>query len=265
MQAKNVRRSSVSPKLLERPFGKRIGMIALATDHTSENDFRRLLPRRGAALYVNRVAYANPTTLENLRAMQPHLAAAAADILPGEPLEALCYSCTAATVAMGDAAVEAAVHEGKPGVPVVTPALAARVALKAFGAKRISVLTPYRPEPSAAMLGYFQDHGLEVLNLDCLGFEDDREMARIDPEDIVKAALEAISPEAEALFISCTALRAAEVASRIEDLTKRPVVSSNLASAWMCLGLAGVKTEESGGGSLLSLPLPASGAGAVRA
>ena len=54
--------------------------------------------------------YANPTTPENLRKMQPELTAGAGLILPGESLDAICYSCTSASVVIGDETIEAAIR-----------------------------------------------------------------------------------------------------------------------------------------------------------
>ena len=42
--------------------------------------------------------------------MQPALTAGAALILPGEALDAICYSCTSASVVIGDAEIEAAIR-----------------------------------------------------------------------------------------------------------------------------------------------------------
>jgi maleate isomerase len=232
---------------------RRIGLVALATDHTSERDFARVVPTGEAGIYVARIAYANPTTPANLRRMQPHLADAAGLILPDEPLDALCYSCTSASVAIGDEAVEAALREGKPGVPVVTPPAAARAAFRALGVRRISLLTPYTRETTAPMADYFADRGFELCSVACFGLEDDRVMARVRPDAIVAAAVEATAPDAEALFISCTALRAAEVAERVEAAIGRPVVTSNQASVWRCLRLAGIDRPLAGHGRLLRL------------
>ena len=44
---------------------------------------------------------------------------------------------------------------------------------------------------------------------------------------------------AEALFISCTATRAAEVVERLEALTGRPVITSNQAMIWQTMRAAG--------------------------
>ena len=100
---------------------KRLGLIALATDLTSERDFARLMPLEQAGLYTTRVAFENPTTPDNLTRMGPLLSAAAQLLLPGESLDAICYSCTAASVVIGDETVRKSIHAARPGVPVVTP------------------------------------------------------------------------------------------------------------------------------------------------
>jgi maleate isomerase len=238
-----------------RPERWRIGVVVLATDHTTERDFARICPREEVGVYVNRVAYENPTTLENLARMKPRLSEAAAMILPGESLDALYYSCTAASVLLGDEAVRAALDEAKPGVPVITPSLAARAALATLEARRISILTPYLPETGGLIGDYFSGYGFEVLNLECMGLEDDREMARISLRDIFTAATKAVAAEAEALFISCTALRGAQVAGEIEREIGRPVITSNQAGIWLSLRNAGVNDPIEGFGRLMRLPV----------
>lgn len=243
------------PPLDPRPLEKRVGLVVLATDHTSEVDFARMVASERVGVYAARIPYANPTTPENLRKMQPALTGGAALILPDETLDAICYSCTSASVVIGDAEVEAAIRAAKPGVPVVTPPMAAMRGLRALGAHRISVLTPYTVETSRPMAVYFAGHGFDIVSFTCLGFDDDREMARIRPSALVDLAREAIHPDAEALFISCTALRSALVAADIEMATGRPVVTSNQASAWNCLRLCGDETAHPQWGRLLTLPL----------
>lgn len=238
------------------PVPKRIGLILLATDHTSERDFARITSPDEVAVYATRIAFENPTTPENLRRMQPRLAEAARLILPEERLDAICYCCTAASAVLGDDAVTAAVQDGRPGACVVTPALAGRLALEALDTQRISVLTPYLPETSAIFVPYFTGHGFEVLNLDCFGLEDDRRIARVTPDTIIAAAEKAIAPDSEALFISCTALRAAEVVQEIESRIKRPVVTSNQASIWLTLRRAGITRPIRGYGRLMLAPAP---------
>ncbi|MDB5552973.1 MAG: eutA [Rhizobium sp.] len=244
------------PKLDNRPLKKRIGLVILATDHTSEPDFARMVASPDIGIYVSRIHYANPTTPENLRAMQPSLTTGAGLILPGEPLDAIMYSCTSASVVIGDDEVTAAIRKAKPGVTVVTPTAAAVLGLKAFGARNISVLTPYTVETSRPMADYFSGLGFGIARFTCLDMTDDREMARVAPSEIVAFAREAFDPKSDALFVSCTALRAAGVAAEIEQAIGKPVVTSNLATAWQCLRICGDLASRPELGRLMTMQVP---------
>ena len=235
----------------ERAVKHRIGLIALSTDHTSERDMQAIAPADEVGIYVSRVANKNPTNRENLLAMQPRLAEAASLILSGEELDVVAYSCTSASVMIGNETVERSIREAKPGVPVVTPTTAAFAAFAHLGVRRVSLLTPYIKEVTSAMRDYFEAHDLDVVNTVCLGIEDDRMMARLKLDAIVEAALATMDPSAEALFISCTAVPAASVAEAIEDKLKKPVVTSNQAMAWQSLRLAGCERSIDGYGKLL--------------
>lgn len=238
-----------------RPIEKRIGLIVLATDHTPEADFQRMVASDRIVVHVNRIPYANPTTPENLRAMQSRLAEAASLILPDEKLDVMAFCCTAASVVIGDRAVEFAVQGAKPGTTVVTPSAAAVRGLKAFGATHISVLTPYTVETSKPMADYFEQHGFVLDRFTCLGLTDDRDMARIAPKALVDLAIQAMAAQSEALFVSCTSVRAASVAAAIEAAIGKPVVTSNQATAWACLRLCGEQSGRGQYGQLMSKPL----------
>ncbi len=244
------------PRLDERPLEKRIGLVILSTDHTTEVDFQRMVASDRIGVYVNRIPYANPTTPENLMKMQPALSEGASLILPDEPLDAVMYSCTSASVVIGDVRIEEAIRAAKPGVPVVTPTAAAVRGLRALGAHSISILTPYTIDTSRPMADYFASLGFTINRFTCLGFEDDREMARIAPDEIVSLASEAMDPLSQSLFISCTAVRAAQVAGRIEAAIGKPVITSNLATAWACLRLCSETASRPEMGTLMTKPYP---------
>lgn len=244
-----------APRLDDRPFAHRIGLVTLATDHTIEADFARIVAPRGIGVYANRIAFANPVTPATLAAMQPDLAEAAALILPDEDLDAVVYGCTSASVVIGDAAVRAGIQAGKPGVPVVTPISAVLAGLRAMGARKLSVLTPYSVETSAPMARMFQAEGMALQRFTCMNMLDDRDMARVPVNEIVAFARDAVAPGSEALFISCTAVRAAGVIDRIEAACGVPVLSSNYAAAWNVLRLCGDRTAGAPG-HLMTLDLP---------
>ncbi|MEJ8474408.1 aspartate/glutamate racemase family protein [Roseibium algae] len=235
----------------------RIGLIALATDLTSEGDLYRQLPEEGVSIHVARIAFENPISPEQLRTMAPRLTGTAGLLAPLQPLRAVCYSCTSASVVIGDAEVLSAVQKAVGNVPVVTPTSAARMAFAALDVTRIAVLTPYTVATSQTMAAYFTQHGFDIARFDCLGLEDDRDMALVSDQTIIKAAMAADTPDAEALFISCTGLPAIRVIEELEHHLKKPVVTSNQASAWAMSRLAGLHDHKpSRYGQLFSCPPP---------
>jgi maleate isomerase len=240
---------------------KKIGLLVLATDLTSERDFRRLIPPDLASIYVARVPYENPTTPESLRRLLPELEHGTELLLPGIELDVLCFSCTSASVILGDNETAQALQRGKPGTPIVTPPLAVVAALRSLAAKCISILTPYTEETTAPVTAYFRNKGYSISGVTALGLDDDRDMARISPQSLVDIASVAIAEDADALFISCTALRAAEVAVEIKKIIGKPVITSNLASAWMSLRRCGFTSSQTGSGRLMAeFGLPFEGA-----
>lgn len=221
-----------------RPVPRRIGLVTLATDHTTEVDFS-ILPRRGIGVYATRIPFANPVTPDTLAGMAGDVSRAAAMILPDEDLDAVVYSCTSASVVIGDGRVHAAIEAGKPGSRAITPISAGFAALRAVGADRVTLLTPYTPETTQPMADCFEAAGFALQGICCLNLTDDREMARLSQNTIVEAARAAVVPGSEALFISCTAVRAAAIAGRIEDAVGVPVVTSNLATLWVAMRACG--------------------------
>ena len=234
------------------PLG-RIGVIALATDFNIEQDLRRMLPD-GFEIFTNRVQNANPLNLENLRGMAPDISRAAGGIVPGARLDVMIYACTSGTIANGEAEITRLVQSARPGIAVTTPATAAVKAMRHLGCRRISILTPYIEEVNRELLVYFEQQGLTAINLTGLGFDDDIEITGIAPQAIAKVAIETTDPEAEALFISCTALRTAGILQDLEKQLGIPVISSNQALVWHSLRLRGHQEPLTGLGRLLKLP-----------
>ncbi len=216
----------------------RIGLVALATDVNSETDLRRMAPR-GVEIFTNRVANRNPTTVENLQAMAPDISRAAAGILPGDRIDILIYACTSGTAVIGEAEVirrlQAARDRGD--IPCTTPVTSALAAFSCFSARRISILTPYIESVNRRLVEFFATRGVATLNIHGFGIESDADMTGISHRSIVTAARHACHADADALFISCTALRSAQVVAQIEAAIEKPVITSNQALVWHALKL----------------------------
>ncbi|MGI9425134.1 MAG: maleate cis-trans isomerase family protein [Hyphomicrobiaceae bacterium] len=232
----------------------RIGLIALATDYNSEADLRRMLPA-GVDMFTNRVLNANPVTLENLRAMSGDITRAAQGILPGHGVDVMIYGCTSGTAAIGEDEVAVRIRAAQPGVPCTNPIAAARAGLHAFQSRRISILTPYTAPVNAALADRFSEQGFDVLNIDGFGMDDDIEMTGLPLPAIAEAAIQVCAPDADALFISCTAIRAAAIVETLEEQLAKPVITSNQALVWHALRLIDNPARVRGFGRLFELPM----------
>lgn len=243
------------PYVLDDPAQgpKCIGLVLLSTDLTLERDMERMLPHGEVATYVTRLSYDNPMTIENLRAMEAGLTKAARDLLPGASLHSLAYACTSGTIAIGPDAVFRRLEEGQPGVPATTPITAAVDGLRHMGLSKIALLTPYPDDVNQPILGFLEDSGLDVLAMSTFGLQSDIDVGRIPTDAIIEAAREADHPDAQALFLSCTALRAAECIEPLEEALGKPVLSSNQAMLWRAIRLAGYDGTINGYGRLMTV------------
>lgn len=228
----------------------RIGFVLLAMEQTIESDMVRHVPA-GVGVHFTRSAMSNNVTSENLAAMHAGLAPAAALLLPGAGLDVVCYACTSGSVVMGEGRVCEALKEGCPEAVATTLVSGVFAALDAVGAKRVVVATPYLDEVNAIERDYMIARGVGVLDIQGLNIAHDTDMVRVTPDYIRDFAISVDDPDADAIFISCGALRATEIIDAVEAATGKPCITSNQAMLWHCLRLAGVEDRLAGLGQLL--------------
>lgn len=229
----------------------RIGLVVLATDNTLEHEFRQMLQIEGVAFYGSRLPNAKEINPVTLAAMEQEIARATDLILPGVPLDVVAYCCTSGTVVIGEERVFARIREARPKVACTTPITAAIAGLKALGARRIALLTPYVDEVNQMFRRFIEARDLMVPVMGSFNHEDDNEVARIAPASVRAAALElGRYKQVDAVFVSCTSVRLASFVDSLEMEVGKPVTSSNHALAWHCLRLAGVKDAIPGLGRL---------------
>jgi maleate isomerase len=235
------------PAVPERP---RVGLVVPATDEVSEASFLDMLDGHEVAFVTSRVAFENPVTMSNLARMVEDLTRATALLLPGGRIDAVVFSCTSATVAAGVEAVRRSIQAARPGVPFTTPITAAVAAFERLGTRRIAVLTPYLDEVNEAIAGFLTGHGLDVRAFGSFHLRTEPEIARVPVEAIVRAARALDDRGVEALFISCTGMRAHAAIARLEADLGKPVVTSNQAQLWQALSLIGYQRPLTGFGRL---------------
>ena len=227
----------------------RIGFVLIATERLLEDEMFRLAPP-GVGIHFSRARNPREIDVASLASMIGHLAEAASLILPGEAPGVVCYACTSGSVVMGEDAVIAELEKGAPGATATTLVSGVIAGLRALSAKRIVVATPYLDEVNTIEAGYLRRQGFDVLDIQGLNLTYDEEIIRVAPDFLAEFAAAMDHSDADAIFISCGALRSCEVIDQIEQATGKPVVTSNQAMLWHCLRLAGIDDRLDGLGRL---------------
>jgi maleate isomerase len=233
----------------------RIGVMVPSTNTTCEADFQLVLPRsytvHGQRLWLTNDALGE----EGMLRMNGEIESGAR-YLATASVDAISYGCTTGSFFKGPGWDREMIDliERTAKVPAIATSPSVVEALRSFGARRISVATPYPEWNNQRLRAYLAAQGFEVLNLEAeltaakagnQGINDQ------DPSVIVDFASRACRPEADALLCSCTAWRSVEAVADIERRIGKPVVTSNQSSIWMTLRRLGHTEPIAGFGRLL--------------
>jgi len=139
----------------------------------------------------------------------------------------------------------------KPNCKVTTPITSAVNALKHLSLKKISIFTPYPQPINEKVINYFIKEGFDVRSFASFNLDSDLEIGKIDPKYLLEVLTEMNTDNAEALFISCTALPALGIIQELENKIKKIVLSSNQALIWNSIRSVGYTTSIEGYGELL--------------
>ena len=246
---------ALSIKHINSKFKKKnnpkVGLIALSTDQTIENDFNKICNNLPLDIFVNRIHNQNPLTKENLLKMQDDLELVANRILPDEKINTIAYGCTSGTIAIGEDKVRDKILLAKPGCYVTTPVTSAVKAFKIMNINKIALFTPYPDAVNKTILEYFSQKNIEVLSFASLNLNLDSEIANVDPDYILEISSKLEMKNVDALFISCTALPVLNILNKLEDKLKKLVLSSNQTLIWDTIRSTGYKFPIEGYGKLL--------------
>jgi maleate isomerase len=235
----------------KKKINPKVGLIALSTDQTIENDFNKICNNLPLDIFVNRIHNQNPLTKENLLKMQDDLELVANRILPDEKINTIAYGCTSGTIAIGEAKVRDKILLAKPGCYVTTPVTSAVKAFKIMNINKIALFTPYPDAVNKTILEYFSQKNIEVLSFASLNLNLDSEIANVDPDYILEISSKLEMKNVDALFISCTALPVLNILNKLEDKLKKLVLSSNQTLIWDTIRSTGYKFPIEGYGKLL--------------
>ena len=240
----------VKPKFRDNT-NSRVGLVALSTDFSIEKDFNSIFLNLPIDLFVNRLPFYNPLTDNNLIKMTEKLTEVTENILPNQTLDAVAYGCTSGTIAAGIDKIINKIQLAKPNCKVTTPITSAVNALKHLSLKKISIFTPYPQPINEKVINYFKNEGFDVQSFASFNMESDLDIGKIDPNYLLEVLTKMDTVNAEALFISCTALPALEIIQKLENKIKKIVLSSNQTLIWDSIRSVGYDSSIEGYGKLL--------------
>jgi arylmalonate decarboxylase len=140
------------------------------------------------------------------------------------------------------------------GLPATTMSTAIVEGLKAVGGRRLAVATAYNEEVSQRLRTFLEESGFEVLVVKGMGIERFEDRPPVTSEELLNfsAGVWETAPKADALLVSCGALKTLELLAPLEQRCKVPVVSSLPHALWASVRLLGLSGRAPGYGSLLS-------------
>jgi len=241
--------TKIEPKYNPNP-NPRIGLIALASDFTIEKDFINVIKDKDIDFFVNRIECYNPLTSENLIKMSQKVTEVTKDILPDQKIDCVAYACTSGTIAAGYNSIEQKIKVAKPEAKVTTPSTAALKALKKLKIKKLSIFTPYSKKLNEEVVEYFKKENFNVTSNSYFDIESDIDIGKVDQKYLYDVLSKIDLKDADALFVSCTALPVLPIIDKLEKKLNKPVLSSNQALIWDTLENIGKNNSIKGFGKL---------------
>jgi maleate cis-trans isomerase len=159
---------------------------------------------------------------------------------------------TGAPVAILNPGIESQVSQAL-GIPVVTAVSSCIAALKAVGAKKLVVMTPFDVPMNEKLTSELERAGLNVLA--CPPFKDPSfgASSKIGPDEVFATTTTAFNAAggADAIYFQGARLDPLPVIDKLEGSLGVPVIASNPAMLWNILSLLNVQCSVSGYGKLL--------------
>jgi maleate isomerase len=229
---------------------KRIGLLVPSSNSTVEVEFYRALPA-DVSLHVARlpITQVNPESIagmvDPLETESKKLASANVDVI------VLGAAAPSFLKGMGYDRQMAQRIAQATGKPATTASTALLQSLAALGAKRVALGTAYSTKVNDIAIAFLRANGIEVVKTECLGYEDNLDIGRLDVQSAYDLGRRIACPETQAIAFLCTNWQSMAIIDRLERDTGLPVLSSTQFSVWAALKSIGYPGRVEGYGRLL--------------
>lgn len=228
---------------------RHFGVLIPSTNTTVEIEYSRLLPPT-LQVHVGRLGKDGDIPFSPSRRED---VAYQARLLGTAKVEVVCLAQTSASLFDDeyDATTRRLMTEGA-GVPSLTSAEAIGQAVRALGARRIALVSPYSQEVLGRARRYFeQRYGLEVLTMEGFDATDAYAIGTLSADNATDAFTRIDRPEVEVLVVPGGNFPTMKCIAAWEQQFHKPVVTTNQAALWAMLGVMNWKDALPGLGRLL--------------
>ena len=234
----------------------RIGLVIPSVNTMTEPQFNRFAPE-GIGVHVARVRISDSDgRMLPSSTLMPDVVRAA-ELLADARCDLIVFHCTASSMEAGldgERRITEAIQTAT-GVTASTTASAIVAAFQALHIRRVVLVSPYPASTNEHEIHFLSQVGVQVLR--------DRPLDLPPAQWTIKpggfwvdAGAAEDDAEADAIFLSCTNIRAIDAVDPLEARTGKPVITSNQATLWHCLRTLGLPDEVGGLGRLFGVGLP---------
>jgi maleate isomerase len=140
--------------------------------------------------------------------------------------------------------------EAHTGLGVSMGGSAMVAGLKAFGAKRIGIITPHMPLGDEQVRRYFEDAGYDIVKLVGMKRGSPLKIATTTEDEVRTALQDLTSPDIDAIVQVGTNLPFSEIGLATERWLGKPVLCINIVTYWDALRRMGIEDKMYGHGRI---------------
>ncbi len=216
-----------------------VGLLIPSSNTTIEHEYNRFGPPE-ITWHVGRLTLTE-VSASGLAEQEPEIAREAGKLATARPgLILVCQS--AVGFVAGEAHERATVARMKEvcGVAALSAASLMVAAVRALGARRIALATPFASGVDAAVAAYFTRAGYPPVASAALGITANTEIASVAADRLIALARAADGPEVDVIVMPGGNLQAMGLLPEIEAALGKPVVTTNQACMWAIAGRLGL-------------------------
>lgn len=229
----------------------RLGILQPSVNTVAEPQFQAMLPD-GVSIHATRLKLVGSSPDEMME-MTKGIEEASLLLKDADPHRIL-FHCTAITTYDLDLPRQIIGRiTGATGIPATVTSDALIAAFETLGTRKVVMVTPYPKIINEHEAQFLNHYGIEVLREHGLELSGGKAFAKVEPMEWYNLVMEHRHEDADAYFISCAQVRAAEVIEALERDLQRPVVTSNQAALWHCLRQSGIRDKKAGFGTLMRM------------